>query len=400
MNSPLTQSKVLWVDFLANGIRLADENKQKKLMKNATEAGITHIVIDAKIPYGHVTYQSDYGIHVSDGLEQKYAVWKNRDFLSELKTVAKEYGLLTFANINIFSEGLNRMSEGKAFSNPEWKVQFYNSRLSKESSAMEYADGETVFVNPIHPEVVQHELTIIKEVTHYGLDGIILDRCRYPNVYGDFSDLSRGQFEDYIGEKVNDWPKDIFTLDIDNEVKFGKYFPLWTEWRALNIRNFIEQARDVVKGKGLTFGNYTGSWYPLYYSEGVNWGSETYNPTLEWTSETYNKSGHVELLDFLMTGCYYPEVTKVEAEENNRPADWYSVEGAIDLSLEVVNNQAPYIGSLFLKDYDGHPEQFKRAIRMCLEKTDGVMLFDTVYLDEYKWWDVLKDELNKDISPN
>src|SRR5690625_2637174 len=194
MDSPHTQPKVLWVDFLANGIRLADKNEQKKLMRNATDAGITHIVIDAKIPYGHVTYDSDYGIHVGDGLGKKYDMWKNRNFLNELKTFAKECGLITFANVNIFSEGINRLKEGKAFENPEWKVQFYNSQLSQESSAMEYADGETVFVNPIHPEVIEHELNIIKEVSRHDLDGIILDRCRYPNVYGDFSNLSRKKF--------------------------------------------------------------------------------------------------------------------------------------------------------------------------------------------------------------
>lgn len=144
----------------------------------------------------------------------------------------------------------------------------------------------------------------------------------------------------------------------------------------------------------LIFSDYVGSWYPLYYSEGVNWGSETYHPDLEWTSKTHNVSGLAEQLDFIMTGCYYPEVYVEEAEQNGRPAEWYSVEGAIDKSLEVINGSIPVVGSLFLKDYTNNPDQFRKAIRMCKEKSAGVMIFDTVYLEEYNWWDILAEELN------
>ncbi|AJY74307.1 hypothetical protein VN24_06585 [Paenibacillus beijingensis] len=87
-----------------------------------------------------------------------------------------------------------------------------------------------------------------------------------------------------------------------------------------------------------------------------------------------------------MTGCYYPEVTVEEAAANNRPAAWYSVEGAIDMSLEAIQNRIPVIASLYLNDYDGNLEQFRRAVRMCRERTYGVMLFDTVYINRYEWW--------------
>jgi len=50
---------------------------------------------------------------------------------------------------------------------------------------------------------------------------------------------------------------------------------------------------------------------------------------------------------------------------------------------------------LYLKDFKENPEQFKKAIRMCKEKSKGVMLFDVVYLDEYKWWEELTEELRK-----
>ncbi|WP_375143038.1 alpha amylase family protein [Paenibacillus sp. D2_2] len=47
------------------------------------------------------------------------------------------------------------------------------------------------------------------------------------------------------------------------------------------------------------------------------------------------------------------------------------------------------VASLYLKDYAGDVEQFKRAIRMCKERSHGVMLFDVVYLEDYNWWEEL-----------
>ena len=80
------------------------------------------------------------------------------------------------------------------------------------------------FVNPIHEEVQQHELGILKEIaSNYNISGIVLDRCRYPNVYGDFSELSRRAFEQYIGQAVAQWPQDIFTLqEGTKQIEYGR----------------------------------------------------------------------------------------------------------------------------------------------------------------------------------
>ncbi|WP_170138796.1 alpha amylase family protein [Oceanobacillus chungangensis] len=399
MITNMKEANILWVDFLANGERLADEAEQHKLITHAVKSGITHMIIDAKVPFGQTTFQSKYGYHVSTWSDGRFDEWKDRDFLSEFLSKMKDIdNIKVLANVDVFSEGTTFSRDGgMAYDKPEWKVTFYNDAVSNESNAAEYKDADTIFVNPIHPEVIEYELNIIKEVCTYNLDGIVVDRCRYPNIYGDFSDLSKTNFEAYIGEKVKTWPQDIFTIEKETkEVQFGSLFPKWAEWRALNIKNFVNKARNVVKShnENLLFADYVGSWYPLYFSEGVNWGSETYLPNLEWTADTYSVSGLAEELDFIMTGCYYPEVTIEEARANNRPADWYSVEGAVEKSLEVINGSIPVVGSLFLKNYKGNPDQFRKAIKMCKEKSNGVMLFDTVYLEDYNWWNILYDELN------
>ncbi|GGF85703.1 alpha amylase family protein [Paenibacillus aceti] len=401
MNSKLEQgANILWVDFLANGLRLADPEEQRKLADNAKQAGITHIVVDAKIPYGHTTFPSQFGYHVSRWSDGRYDMWKERDFLQEMVDVLKPTGVKVLANVDVFAEGTAQSRDGIAYDKKEWQVMFYNPDMSSAPVAAENASDATIFVNPIHPEVKRHELSIIEEITtNYELDGIVLDRCRYPNVYGDFSELSRQQFEQYIGQKVEQWPQHIFTLqenaDGTKQVEFGRWFGKWSEWRALNIKNFVKEAKQLVKSlkPELLFSIYVGSWYPLYYNEGVNWASETYHPDLPWASEDYHRSGYADELDFIMTGCYYPEVRVEEAEQNGRPASWYSVEGAIDISLQAVNGQIPVVASLYLKDYAGDVEQFRKAIRMCREKSHGVMLFDTVYLEDYHWWGELDSKL-------
>lgn len=389
---------VLWVDFIANGVRLADRAERQRLVNNAKQAGVTHLVVDAKIPYGHTTFPSSYAYHVSCWSDGRYHVWEGRDFLAEMIEEASVVGLQVIANMDVFAEGTTYSRDGIAYDKKDWQVMLYNPSLSSESVAAEYADDNTIFVNPIHEEVQRHQLGILEEIaSNYKISGIVLDRCRYPNVYGDFSDLSRRAFEQYIGQPVAQWPQDIFTLQTGTkQIEYGHWFAKWTEWRALNIKHFVQSAKQVVKSinPSLSFSIYVGSWYPLYYNEGVNWASETYRSNLPWASEEYHISAYADELDFIMTGCYYPEVRIEEAVHNGRPAEWYSVEGAIQMSLEAINGQIPVIASLYLKDYEGNEDQFEKAVRLCRERTHGVMLFDVSHLNNYSWWEQLDSILS------
>ncbi|WP_199614470.1 alpha amylase family protein [Paenibacillus alkalitolerans] len=261
------------------------------------------------------------------------------------------------------------------------------------------------FVNPIYEEVRQYELNIVKEiVSKYDVDGVVLDRARYSNVYADFSDLSRSEFEKYIGAQVENWPEDIFQVkftETGDELVAGPWFKKWIEWRAHNIYNFFNDARDLVKSvkDDVYFSTYVGSWYPYYYNEGVNWGSKRYIPDEPWASEDYHKYGYAGLLDFIMTGLYYPEITEEEAVAKSNP-EWMSVEGAAHLSTEVVDQDTFVYGSLYLLQYQGQPERFKQAVEMTVNETNGIMIFDLVYLEMYDWWHILENTLNKSNPPH
>jgi uncharacterized lipoprotein YddW (UPF0748 family) len=392
----LNNLTILWVDFIANAEYLASKENQITFMKHAKEAGVTTLVLDAKIPFGQVTYPSSIAKHVSSVKDGRYHAWKNRDFLEEMLQRGHQEGFTILANLDVFAEGESAADEGLAYEKKDWQVQFYQFHQESKKGKIvpsERSGEYAVWVNPILKEVEDYQLSIVKEVTEkYDVDGIVLDRCRYPNVYGDFSDFSKDRFEAFIGEKLKNWPEDIISFSEEGELKRGSYFNRWAEWRAGNITEYVKKAKRIVKDKNsnLLFSIYVGSWHPLYYHEGVNWGSRTFTPNYDWTTDTYPLTGYGDELDFIMTGCYYPDVTKEEARASQKPADWYSVEGGIEVSLRALNNQTPVIASLYLKNYENNPEQFFRAMKMCKEKSNGLMLFDTSHFNSYQWWDLVK----------
>ncbi len=169
--------------------------------------------------------------------------------------------------------------------------------------------------------------------------------------------------------------------------------------RAHNIQSFFKKAEEFVHSidDDLLFTTYVGSWYPLYYSEGVNWASRTYQGDYDWASENYHTTGYAETLDFIMTGNYYPEVTVEESDALGLPY-WYSVEGSADLAMEAINYATFNYGSLYLNQYSGNPEQFRKAIRAVENNTHGIMLFDLVYLEQFGWWDILEEEFSRDTK--
>ena len=132
--------------------------------------------------------------------------------------------------------------------------------------------------------------------------------------------------------------------------------------------------------------DYTGSWYPLYDQVGANWASPRYLPQEYGLArpEQYRQAGYAPLVDNLLSGCYYPEITEREARD--KPAYWYSVEGAARLARQVVMGDTPVTAGLFLDQYRDAPARIAQAIQMCFVQTGRCMLFDLSYLEGDGWW--------------
>lgn len=254
-----------------------------------------------------------------------------------------------------------------------------------------------IFLNPSHPEARAYELSLVNEiVANYDVDGIAFDRMRYASLATDFSDLSRRQFEAWLGKSLDRFPADIFQWDPSpsRRVIPGRYYREWLEWRARNIRTWLQEATAIVRYRrpSARCGVYVGSWYRSYYGVGVNWGAEDYapSPLYEWMTPTYPSTGYAGLLDYLTPGCYYKVPTREDARARLLE-EGATVEAAAERCVEVVNNSAFVYPGLYLIDYRDRPDDFRKAVRAAREKSQGVMLFDLVYLEQYDWWKHLEE---------
>lgn len=251
--------------------------------------------------------------------------------------------------------------------------------------------GQFAFTNPANPEAQLYVLAILREVlTRYDVDGIVIDRARFANLTADFSETSRTQFERWLRRPAGRWPEDVYTYEPTQywmEVRPGPLYRDWLAWRAEVIKGFVQAAGTITHElrPRASFSAYVGAWYPLYFHEGVNWASPSYAPPFDWASPSWQNAGIAPLLDYLMVGLYYPEVREFEAAMIGNPP-WRSVTGGALLAREVVNGATPVLGSVLLNLYPGDPARARAAMTAAASFTDGLMLFDLVYLDLYNWW--------------
>ena len=251
------------------------------------------------------------------------------------------------------------------------------------------------FVNPADPEAQDYALRVVDEIAErYPVDGIVLDRMRFSSLRTDFSPLSRELFEKALGRKLERFPEDIFTYSArpGQPVTPGPVYREWLEWRARVIRDWLERARDTVRRRrpGASLAAYVGSWYPSYYGVGVNWAAEDYAAGYDWMTPNYSSTGYAGRLEWITTGCYYPVATR-EAARVAGTSEEATVQAAAETSVRAVNEAAFVYAGLYLLDYRGRPDELRKALRAALQHSQGVMLFDLVYLEEYNWWNILTE---------
>jgi len=132
-----------------------------------------------------------------------------------------------------------------------WKVNWnigwrapkeFTERIIREGRAQVRFDGTPFnqWLCPSHPENRKLECAAMVEVaTKYDVDGIHFDYIRYPDRDGCFCAGCRQRFEESIGRKVANWPRDV-RADKELEAK-------WLDFRRAQITALVamvsEQAR-------------------------------------------------------------------------------------------------------------------------------------------------------------
>jgi len=249
----------------------------------------------------------------------------------------------------------------------------------------------TVFVNPNDPTVQQHELDIVREiVTNYPVDGMIFDdRMRYAALNADFSDLTKSQFEAYIGHKIT-WPNDVFQINPypNQDIIKGPDYDAWLVFRTLTIRNWLAQAKAIIKTirPQATVSVYVGSWYGEYAGNGSNWAADDFSGPFPFLTTAFQKTGFAGLLDWMTTGCYYTQATM--AEGGDSPGA--TVEGAGVLSNRAVNDSTWVYAGLYADMFPNDPDTFKKCIQAAVASTQGVMVFDLSQVNQYNLWPVFQ----------
>ncbi len=408
--------KYMWIDCEANFQRMGSADSIRYYLQKLKRIGFTDVVVDVKSIMGEVLYKSKIAPYMGEW--DGYYRGEDFDMMGIFIKEGHKLGLKVHASLNIFAGGHNFFNRGVIYKQyPQWQSQVYWEGKIMPIGEMKW--NYNGMMNPANPEVQKYQLDILREFAskYKKLDGLILDRMRFDNITSDFSPLSKRLFEEYSGVKVENFPDDIlYWIKKDDgkmEYKTGKLFPLWSEWRAMVIKNFMQDAHNMLRdvNRKLLIGVYTGAWYPTYYYVGVNFTSKDYDPSKEfwWATPEYKKSGYAELMDFYMTGLYYTTVTKEDLDNatgkpgrrdepgmDNSRTYWYTVEGGSELVKEITRGVVPVIGSLYVEQYEGDDKTFSRAVKQALKSNDGgLMIFDMSHIVTRKWWDILEKSIKE-----
>lgn len=414
--------RYIWIDAAANFPDFANNRENiRRDLTLARQTGFTDIVVDIRPMTGDILFNSTHCDKVpslnawvgsTKTTIQRTASW---DYLQAFIDEGHALGLKVHAGFNTMiggnSTGGNANSPaGLLFrdsSKKEWATYRYNN--GNPCNVMDLPDEEKFF-NPAHPDVPQYICDLLRDLATYDIDGIVLDRGRYNDLYSDFSPLSRQQFEDYLGHKLESFPGDILppgTTETILQGNIGELTLKWLEYRAKTIHDFMAKAREAVKAVNpdIKFGVYVGGWYNSYYNTGANWSSKAYDHSSKanWCSKNYCKYAYADFMDHMLIGAYAtPDAVAGSTE--------WTMEGFCLQAKNKIGNACPLVvgGPDVDWRWTGWGAKYtqfeiisaiRRSVSLCINACDGYFLFDMIHLKmDPEKWGAARDGINSYIS--
>lgn len=379
--------KYLWFDAAANFDRFAVRDSVDFYLDKACRAGFNRIVVDVRPVEGGALYRSDILPQITAmGGRTVHRDW---DYLQYFIDAAHSRGMKVTASLTVFTAGSPPRREGPAYDDPA----AFDGRTCVEYTPHGMADirGQrdkvSAFLNPAMPENREYALGFISEaVGRYDIDGLSLDYCRYPDMYGDFSDFSRRDFERRSGCKVEAWPQDIFRFDEAGGIIPGPLYHDWWSYRAGVIGSFVAEAAGTIRAlrPDVEVIYWAASWINGLFGTGQNWASASFplhkEPyTCEWCNEEYDRTGFASRLDTFMLGSYLEKIYG--------PDDPESIEFAAARARRAIMGECALCGSIFAPQ---HKSDIADAVYVCLRDTDGLMVFDICQVIEFDLWDGIR----------
>ncbi|MBQ4389533.1 MAG: family 10 glycosylhydrolase [Bacteroidales bacterium] len=403
--------RFLWIDASANFDSYAnDADSIARDCRRIAQMGFTDIVVDVRPTCGDVLFKSTVAPELKYvpawfngeiGLKERTATF---DYLQTFIDAGHKAGLKVHAGVNMMVGGW-RMGEkfitGMVYDHPERK-EWCAVDLLPDGTLVNQADNFSVrggcFLDPANPEVQLFLLDMLEELAAYeGLDGIVMDRCRYDDYAMDagYTEAGRLAFSQYMGRNPERWP--VFTepghIFLDKEPD-----PLEVEWltfRCKVIHDFVDRAAQKVHSvrKDLALGIYVGAWFSEYYRSGVNWTSPSYNlaaeePTFRWATPAYQATGFADLVDFMLLGAYCP-AANVHGD-TEKTMEGFAKLGRKRLCGDVPFYSGPDIGNEKGFEKGGQGALMPEIVRTMEEHADGAFFFDLCHIRLYNYWDSFK----------
>lgn len=405
--------RYIWIDAAANFPDFANDKEAiARDLALAKDAGFTDIVVDVRPTTGDVLFRTS----VVDQVKYQYA-WTSVgytkidriaawDYLQAFIDEARKQGLRIHAAINTFVGG-NTIHNGTGMLYRRTDRQAWATQLNRANGIVSVMDTEepTKFLNPSNPDVQDFLCNLLKDLARYHLDGIFLDRGRFFDLQADFSDLSRKQFEDYIGASVASFPVDVMPLGAKRLPKVHPvHMKKWLEFRAKTIYDFMRKAREAVKSVNpkIQFGVYVGGWYATYYEVGVNWASADY-PTSDyysWATKKYQGFGYAGFMDQMLIGAYASPLHVYGSSE-------WTMQGFCSLAKAKIKGACPKViggpdvGNWDVDDKATNEQENKavvESVKACMDACDGYFLFDMIHLKKADRWKYAKQGITNALQ--
>ena len=400
------KERLVWIDAAANFKDYA--NSQENInqdMAKIKETGFTGVIVDVRPTNTGLLFKSDLEAPLTkvDAWVNGYN-WVERtatfDYLQAFIDAGKKEGLAVYAAINTMVGGCDCGSLGKVgflyedAAKKEWASMVNTDTGIK--SCLEHSKTGAKFVNPANDDAVNYIIGILEDLAAYDITGIILDRCRYDDhsLQSDFSDVSRAKFEEFIGEKVANWPNDVFAPGASSlSTPATPMQKKWLAFRAKMIHDFMEKASAKVHAvrSDIRFGAYVGAWYSSYYESGVNWASPKYNTAAKynWATDDYKNYGYADHCDIMIIGAY--------AGTNNvyGSGEW-SMQGFCKLAQPLFAGDVNFIGGPDVGNSTGfgnggQNDLMPDIVDACYNaSTGGMFFFDLCHIKMYDYWSGIK----------
>ena len=384
----------MWVDAHSNLSRFATKEDVKTYIKRLKQNGFNTIYLDVKPLSGFAMYKSSL-LPPLKSLRGRQ-VDRDWDYLGYWLKQAHAQGMKLYACVATLGFGSPSIREGVVYQDARWngktQMKMKNHQPDSLKDVRDEKKADAAFLNPVLPEVQEFVTAYIHELAenYPRLDGICLDYCRWWDGEYGMSDATIAGFGRYAHlPQVN--RNDILTRNGG----MGPLFAQWTEYRSMTIARLIRQIKTAVKSANpkAELHLWAGTDWESRYPYGQNWASKRFVPRGEVYTPGYAETSFIADLDVFIIGVY-----SVYAWTEEYPGTvWWAVEAAMDRYPEYIKGDCKVYGSI--QAYENYAKKkgngLADACTLCLDRSDGLMVFEIGHVENKKEWGELKEGIQK-----